>query len=424
MPILRDLLRTVPFPVKLRIAKRLVKLGLPLIKRSRPLKNLLTPPNPILLPPEKESCRIELLVVLDRLPLPAKDAARVRMLAILKILAKLSRVTLILLYHRFENSRYEQTVRELGVDIVGIFDFERFLSGRHFDAALVSYPHVAEFMVPEVRLRFPNAKIIFDTVDVHFVRLGREAELKKSRRIARHADALRGTEARLAKEADQTWCVTDEDRKFLLDQAPTAKIHVVQNIHEPQDDVPSFDERTGLLFIGNFEHRPNVDAIDWLLDEILPLVEKEIPSIRLHIAGGGLPRSIAEHTPTDTVIHGFVEDVEPLYRLCRIVVAPLRFGGGMKGKIGEALSFGVPVVTTEIGAEGFGLTDGENVMLAKDAAAFAANITRVYHNKEMWKSLSDSGRAFIATDLSPEAAEVRIRAAFHELLPGRNISRQ
>jgi hypothetical protein len=79
-------------------------------------------------------------------------------------------------------------------------------------------------------------------------------------------------------------------------------------------------------------------------------------------------------------------------------------------------------VTSGIGAEGFGLTDGEDVLLAEDAAGFAAHITRVYHNREMWQTLSDNGLAFIAARLSPDAAEARIREALDELLPGRGIS--
>lgn len=422
MPILRDLLRNLPFPFKLRLAKGLFKFGRPLIIRSR-YRSLITPSDAIARTRSEKHELIEVLVILDRLPLPGRDAARVRMLAILKILAKFSRVTLILIYHRFENSRFEQAVRAIGIEIAGVFDYDRLLSGRHFDVALASYPHVAEYMLPEIRSLFPEAKTIFDTVDVHFVRLNREAELKNDRRLKRNAASLRRIETRLASLYDQTWCITNNDRDFLLNEAPAAQVHVVKNIHTVKTEGPPFEARHGLLFIGNFEHRPNVDAVDWLADEILPLVEREIRGIQLHLVGGGLPRKVAGIQRRNIVVHGFVEDVEPLYRLCRIVVAPLRFGGGMKGKIGEALSFGVPVVTTEIGAEGFGLTDGENVMLANDAAAFAANITRVYHNKEMWKSLSDSGRAFIATDLSPEAAEVRIRSAFNELLPGRNISR-
>ncbi|MCC6327321.1 MAG: glycosyltransferase [Acidobacteria bacterium] len=424
MTILRDLLRKVPFPIKFRVAKLLFRLGFPVLKRFRLLDELATPPETMSRLAAAKNRDIEILVVLDRLPLPAKDAARVRMLAILKILTQFAGVTLIPLYHRFANSDHEKAVRELGIEIVGVFDLESVLDGRYFDIALMSYPHVADYMMPVIRREFPEANVIFDTVDVQFIRLRREAEVKDSRSIGREAEKIRLIETRLANSADQTWCVTSDDREFLLAEATAAKIKVVPNIHAVNNRGPVFEERSGLLFIGNFEHRPNVDAVNWLLDEILPLAGDEGRKIKLHIVGGGIPPAMAGRRSENVILHGFTENVEPFYRQCRLVVAPLRFGGGMKGKIGEAMSFGVPVVTTAIGAEGFGLIDGREALIADEAAGFAANILRAYHNKEMWQTLSDNGLSYIDANLSPKMAETHIREAFDALLPERGVSQR
>ena len=424
MTILRDLLRKVPFPIKFRVAKLLFRLGFPVLKRFGWLNELATPPETASRMAGAKNRDIEVLLVLDRLPLPAKDAARVRMLAILKVLTQFAGITLIPLYHRFGNSKYENAVRELGIEIVGVFDLETALRGRHFDIALISYPHVADYMMPVIRREFPEAKAIFDTVDVQFIRLRREAEVKDSRSIGREAEKIRLIETRLANSVDQTWCVTADDREFLLAEARSANIEVVPNIHAAHNRGPVFEERSGLLFIGNFEHRPNVDAVNWLLDGILPLAGDEGRQIKLHLVGGGVPAAMAARRSENIILHGFAENVEPFYRECRLVVAPLRFGGGMKGKIGEAMSFGVPVVTTPIGAEGFGLIDGREALIADDAAAFAANIMRAYHSKEMWQTLSDNGLAYIDANLSPKMAEMHIREAFDALLPGRGISQR
>jgi O-antigen biosynthesis protein len=419
---LRDLLRKVPFPLKFRVAKTLFRAVRPLAGRSGALSVLATPSSTRADLAARPKRGIEILVVLDRLPLPTKDAARVRMLAILRILTKFAGVVLVLLYHKFENSDHERMVKELGIDIVGVFDFEDFLAGRHFDLALISYPHVAEYMMPVVRRRFPEAKIVYDTVDVQFIRLQREAEVKGSTRFAGEAKKLKRIETKLARAADQTWCVTEDDREFLRSVAPDANIRVVSNIHEIHGRGPSFEERRDLLFIGNFEHRPNEDAVNVLLDAILPDLLEDIPDIRLNVVGGSVLRAILERQSANFVAHGFVEDIAPFFAKSRVFVAPLRFGGGMKGKVGEAMSFGVPVVTTNIGAEGIGLVDGQNALIADDPASFAASVKRVYHNKEMWQTLSDNGLDLIAKNLSPESAEKRIREALDAALPGRGIS--
>src|SRR5215203_826538 len=369
MTILRDLLRRAPFPIKFRIAKALFKLVPPGIRGLRPLGRFATPPDTASKLDSRKDRGLEVLVVLDRLPLPTKDAARVRMLAILKILTRFAGVVLILLYHKFENSNYEQSIKNLGIDLVGVFDFEDFLSERRFDVALISYPYVTEYMLPIVKHRFPDAKVIFDTVDVHFVRLEREATVKRIRRIAAEARKLRQIETMLANTADQTWCVTEDDRGSLGSEATTADIRVVPNVHEVQDGGPSFEERSDLLFIGNFEHRPNVDAGNLLIDEILPLLLAELPGLKLNVVGGNLTSAMLARSSPDLVFHGFLEDIGPIFRKCRVFVAPLRFGGGMKGKVGEALSFGVPVVTTSTGAEGFGLMDGHDVVIADDISS-------------------------------------------------------
>lgn len=426
MILVRNLLRRLPFPTKFRAAKMLFRLARPLAVVAGPLGRLIgqlaTPAETAAILAGRPAGEIEILVVLDRLPLPTKDAARVRMLAILKILTGFAGVVLIPLYHRFSDTEFERSIRKMGVEIVGVFDFERFLAGRRFDLALISYPHVADYMLPEVRRHFPAAKVIYDTVDVQFVRLGREAEVTGDPRYGREAENMKATERRLAGEADQTWCVTEDDRGFLQAEAPKAAIRVVPNVHKMHGRGPDFEDRDGLLFIGNFEHRPNADAVRLLLDKILPELGDDLAGVKLHVLGGSMPKDLLGRQSERFAAHGFVADVAPFFTSCRVFVAPLRFGGGMKGKIGEALSYGLPVITTDIGAEGFGLIDGVNALIADDPDDFAANIGRVYHNKAIWQTLADNGLALAAVTLSPEVAERSIRSAFDELLPGRGIS--
>src|SRR5205814_10715677 len=113
----------------------------------------------------------------------------------------------------------------------------------------------------------------------------------------------------------------------------------------------SFADSQHLPFIGNLAHRPNSDGVLYFLREVYPLVRAALPQIELDIIGDN-PAEIAAYASPDVRVRGYVPDVEPFWQARRVFVAPLRYGAGVKGKIGEALAHGLPVVTTTVGAEG------------------------------------------------------------------------
>src|SRR6185436_9436927 len=154
--------------------------------------------------------------------------------------------------------------------------------------------------------------------------------------------------------------------------------------------------------IGNLAHRPNEDAVLFFLREVYPLVRRDLPGVRLDIIGDNPSAAISAYQSENVQVRGYVPDVEPYLRNARVFVAPLRFGAGIKGKVGEAMGHGVPVVTTSIGAEGFGLTHELDVMLADDPASFAEAIKRLYSDDELWQRLATNSRLLIKKHFTPE----------------------
>ena len=112
---------------------------------------------------------------------------------------------------------------------------------------------------------------------------------------------------------------------------------------------------------------------------------------------------------------GYVPDIEPLFQSVRVFVAPLRFGAGSKGKIGDSLAYGLPVVTTSIGAEGFALTTGDNAMIVDEPQAFADSVLQVYRERELWQRLADGGYEHIQKHFTPEIIGETIAAALGRL---------
>ena len=342
-----------------------------------------------------------ILVCDERIPSPDRDAGSARMFLILEALAKSNRVVF-LAFNRPHGIEYEEALWKIGIETGDAFDYRRLIKQRGFAAAILSRPAIAGAMLGPVRRADPKLKIIYDMLDVHHLRSAREAALTGDQHTARESEKLRRLETRLARGADVVWCGSSPDQKLMSRIAPGIPSVVVPTVHRLHERGPAFAEREHLLFVGNFSHRPNEDAVHFLAREILPLIRQSLPGIELLVVGDNAPSLFAEYASSGLRVLGYVPDLDPIIAGCRVFVAPIRFGSGVNGKIGEALSYGLPVVTNTIGAEGWEFTDGKEVLIADTPDDFAAAVVRLYGNAELWQTLSDNGYRHIAENYTPE----------------------
>lgn len=342
-----------------------------------------------------------ILVCDERIPSPDRDAGSARMFLILEALAKSNRVVF-LAFNRPHGIEYEQALWKIGIETGDAVDYRRLIKQRRFAAAILSRPAIAGAMLGPVRRADPTLKIIYDMLDVHHLRSAREAALTGDSRAARESEKLRRLETRLALDADLIWCGSSPDQKLMSRIAPGIPSVVVPTVHRLHGRESTFGEREQLLFVGNFSHRPNVDAIHFMAREILPLIRKSLPGIELLVVGDNAPPEFAGYASSGVRLLGYVPDLDPIISGCRVFVAPIRFGSGVNGKIGEALSYGLPVVTNTIGAEGWDFTNGRQVLIADAPDDFAAAVVRLYGNSELWQTLSDNGYRHIAENYTPE----------------------
>jgi glycosyltransferase involved in cell wall biosynthesis len=294
-------------------------------------------------------------------------------------------------------------------------EYPRLLRTRNFYAAILSRPRVADGLMKQLRRARPSLKLVFDMVDAHFIRLEREHALTRDARTAEEAQKYREVELRLARASDLVWSTSPEDKEALAREVAAARVEVIPTIHPLHGRGKTFAERANLLFIGNLAHRPNADAVHHLLRDIFPLVKKSLPRVRLYIVGDNVTPEIAAYAAPDIEVLGYVPDVEPLFHSCRVMVVPLRYGAGIKGKLGESLSYGLPAVTTPVGAEGFGITDGVEVLIADEPEAFAAAVVRSYEDKELWERLSEQGHRHIERHFTPEVVAEVINSSVRKL---------
>lgn len=254
------------------------------------------------------------------------------------------------------------------------------------DVVWISRMAMCRKYLPRVRSS-SSAAIIYDTVDLAHVRLRRQAAYDPLANDSTWRE-WEQVEKSCALAADATATVTADEAK-ILSAAGADRVTVVSNVHDPAViGSRTYANTSGLLFIGSYDHRPNVDAATWLLREIMPLVWARRPDIHLTLLGASPPPEVTALIGNRVTVPGYVPDVEPAFLAARIFVAPLRYGAGIKGKIGHALSYALPVVTTAVGAEGFGLRHLENAMIADSPTTFADAILTLYESETLWTRIA------------------------------------
>lgn len=353
--------------------------------------------------------RGRVLVVDATMPDPARDSGSLRLCGILRLLDAHGWSTCFFPDDRRAGSAEAITLGGLGCEVLAgpqADELPQWLArhGRQLHAVVLCRHTVAGQYARLVRLHAPQARLVFDTVDLHFLRERRAAELAGNPALSRQAEASRRSELALIEQSDVTLVVSAHEQALLAGMVPSARVELLSNIHELHASVPPHDERRDLVFIGGWQHPPNADAIRWIAGTILPRLREALPGIRVHVLGDMPENTRTELARPGLEIHGRVPQLEPWLDGCLASLAPLRFGAGVKGKINMAMSHGLPVVATTIAVEGMQLTDDVDVLVANDADAYADAVLRLARDAPLWQRLSGHGLENVRRHFSADAA--------------------
>ncbi|WP_414637017.1 glycosyltransferase [Arenimonas sp.] len=364
------------------------------------------------------------VLVLDACtPHPDRDSGSVRMLALLRLLREAGCAVSFFNEDRSHDGDYTRALQQLGVEAWWtpyLADVPRWLKaeGHRFDLVIASRHYVLSPLLPLLRRHAPRARIVFDTVDLHYLREAREAGLAGDPARQAAAERTRGAELALVAACDATWVVSAAEKPLLEAAVPGARVEVVSNIHDVGERGAPHGQRHGLLFVGSYRHPPNVDAAHWLADEIFPRIRARRPGLELHLVGADAPADVAALGERDGIrFHGHVPDLGPLLASSRISLAPLRYGAGVKGKVNQALALGLPVVATHCAVEGMFLTDGVDVLVADEAEGFADAVLRLYDDATLWDALSRGGQENTRRHFSRDAVRRTLDALLASLPP-------
>lgn len=283
------------------------------------------------------------------------------------------------------------------------------LKKRKYDLVYIAFWHIANYFIDIIRKQIPATPILIDTMDIHYLREQRQAEMNKDPEEIRKAKLNKKKEIEVYSKADCITTVTENDRDELKQHLNNKSILILTDVHDPVDTASTFEERKDLLFVGNFNHTPNEDAVLYFCNEILPNVIKQIPEIKFYIVGNNPSDKIKLLASNNIIVTGWVPEIKPFLEKCRVSVVPLRYGAGNKGKVGETLSHGVPMVSTTIGAEGMNIINEVHSFVADDPNLFAHYILKLYSDKVLWLKFSENGKNLIASQYSSELMRKRLQ---------------
>jgi glycosyltransferase involved in cell wall biosynthesis len=356
-----------------------------------------------------------LLVVTDVVPTFDQDSGSFRLFHLLKALREIGYDVTLIADEQSTPLHYLDALTQ--IHVLTHLGREQVLE--HLHAEGNSYRHVI-LCRPDVAFRYflavrawaPRAHVTYDTVDMHWVRLQRGADLTGNAAMREDADRYRRIERFNVESADAVLAVSADDEAAIVADTPAARVHLVPNIHPAKPAPAGLGTREGLVFIGSFWHAPNEDAVLYFAHDVLPLIQRELPQVTFTILGSHITDRIKALASSSIRPLGFVSNADAEFDRSRVFVAPLRYGAGVKGKIGHSMSCGLPVVTTTVGAEGLDIVDGEHALIADQPDAFARAVIRAYSDARLWKRLSTRGRAHIASRFSERATRDRLRQIF------------
>lgn len=324
-----------------------------------------------------------------------KSSGGLRSFEILKILNK--KFNVYYFTQDLSKQKYKEELEKVEIKVFNESIEENLtkLKNINFEYAILCWWYAAEVYLEKIKLIFPNIKIITDSVDIHWVRESRGgigSEEKKTR------------EKLVYEKSDHVIVVTEEDRKSIEKECNVKNIKLISNIHEEKFE--KFKKGNDIMFLGGFSHTPNVDAAIRSYDIYNKFVKETGTKCKLYIVGNNPPEIIKGLNRENVVVTGCVENISEYFEKSKVFISPLNWGAGIKGKICEAVMHKVPVLTNEIGNEGFNFNNFEECFIAKNDREFIESLKLIYNiDENLLSEISNKAYNKIKNFISPGSAE-------------------
>lgn len=361
---------------------------------------------------DKSANRPCLLMVDHYVPQYDKDAGSRTVYAYLKLFVKMGFNVKFIGDNFYRHEPYTTSLQQMGIEVLYGSEYANNwkewiqTNSKEFKYVFLNRPHISVKYIDFIR-QVTDAEIIYYGHDLHFLRELRQYLLTKEADTLVSSEEWKKKELELMRKADVVYYPSEVEVLEIakIDSKIDAKAIVAYIFPEIQRREYDFNKKKDLLFVGGFTHTPNVDAVLWFCNDILPIILRQIPDIKVFIVGSNAPDTILNLQSENVIVKGFVSDEElsQLYEQCRLAVIPLRYGAGIKGKVIEAMSNGMPIVTTSVGSEG--ILGAEHFMCIEDSKeGFARKLCELYQNEKELIRISKASYQYIETNFSEQKA--------------------
>ncbi|MFZ4414006.1 MAG: glycoside hydrolase family 99-like domain-containing protein, partial [Bacteroidales bacterium] len=356
----------------------------------------------------------KILVVSYNIPRPDRSSGELRFVSILEMLSEFWQIDFCVLSSQVEWNntvelkQYRDKLSEIGINVLPVKKntFIKTLKKNHYSGGYFNLYWVAEETMSYFKLVQPHAFTIVDSVDVHYAREESQAKLGE----IEFSQVMQTKERELGvyKAADVTIAVSKDDLHLLTEIEGVKNVFLIPNI------VKVYQRKSGkrdpnIVFIGSYTWYPNPEAVKWFVSSIWPKVIGSVTKAEFLIIGSDPTEEIKEleKLPGIKVI-GYVAETKPYFETAALSVAPMRVGGGMKGKVNEALAHGIPVVATKIGAQGFEAIHGKHMMITDDIDEFADCVIKLLKDDKLQHDIGIAGQELNSAICSHEAVKLKI----------------
>lgn len=316
--------------------------------------------------------------------------------------------------------RYTEELNRLGVETIYApfyFSVDEFLRerGTEFDAVYITRFGVARNVLDSVREYAPQARVLFCNCDLHFLREIRAALRTTNQEAWDKAVSTRDAELAVMRRVDAVLSYNEVEHSVIVSHSnqPVTVVTCPWVVEVSEESVAiDFTDRDGIAFLGSYQHPPNVEAVHFFVEEVMPLLTQRIPDVVFHIYGSSMPETIKSLAGPHINPVGHVATVDVAYDAHRAFVAPLLSGAGIKGKVLGAIAHGIPSVVSPVAAEGTGLRHGYDCLIAREPEEWVEAIADLYEKDELWTSLRTRGIDLVRADYSFERGRTLMRDAF------------
>ena len=358
-----------------------------------------------------------ILVIDYASPQPNKDAGSYAAIQEIKLMLALGFKVTFVPENLAHFGKYTTALQKMGVEVLYApfyTSMDDVLARRldEMDAVYITRYYVAEAYLQKIKEK--GKKVIFNNADLHFLREMRAA-LKNGKDEEKLTDALetRVRELRVCNSVDAILTYNATEHAVITSHILDAeKLHITPWVLEEKQPGPAFKKREGIVFLGGFNHTPNVECVEFLAKDIMPLLAKKRPDITLYVYGSNMPDDMKEFECDNIKMVGFAEHLDDVFHNHRVFVAPLLSGAGIKGKVLESMAYGLPTVLTDVAAEGTGLTHGISTLIAEKAEEWVDGIIKLYDDEKLWQKFAENQNTLVKSNFSFEGGKAVFKEIF------------